>query len=115
VAIHDNTYLLDFSVQTIEINGHLERNEDPIADYVIEQLESYEHRNLCKFVGAGLPVDLIKRAPKLCSRLWLELDIVPITIKPEAESHEVEAGDTSFWSAKCVDEQADSMARKCVM
>lgn len=82
---------------------------------MIVSLEAYEHENLCKFVGAGLPVELLKRAPQLCSRLWLDLDIVPISIKPEVESHEAEAGDPSFWATKCVDEQADSMARKCVM
>ncbi|KUJ15346.1 glycosyltransferase family 4 protein [Mollisia scopiformis] len=114
VAIHDNTYLLDFSVKDIELNGGA-TGEDRIADYVVQELTSYEHNNLAKFVGAGLPYELLARAPKLCSRLWLELDIVPISIMPELEGHEAESKDRTFWSAKCVDEQADSMARKCIM
>ena len=107
--------MLDFSVKTIEIEGATERGEDPIADYVIAELASYEHNNLAKFVGAGLPFELVKKSPKLCSRLWLDLDIVPISILPESEGHEAELKDRTFWSAKCVDEQADSMARKCIM
>lgn len=115
VAIHDSTYLIDFSVQTIEIKDAIEKGEDPIADYVIKALETYEHVNLAKFVGAGLPTELLKRAPNLCSRLWLDLDIVPISIVPELEEYERSSKDRSFWNAKCVDEQADSMARKCIM
>lgn len=93
----------------------MEKGEDRIAEYVIQELTSYEHNNLAKFVGAGLPYELLARAPKLCSRLWLELDIVPISVMPELEGHEAESKDRTFWSAKCVDEQADSMARKCIM
>ncbi len=113
VAVHDNTYLLDFSVKDIDLDGTLENGEDRIAEYVISELESYEHNNLAKFIGAGLPHELLVRAPKLCSRLWLELDIVPLTNKLEVEENS--AGNRDFWSAKCVDEQADSMARKCIM
>lgn len=114
VAIHDNTYLLDFSVKNVELNGGLQPGEDRIADYVIKELESYEHNNLAKFVGAGLPNELLARAPKLCSRLWLELDIVPIANLLELEEAEAKRA-RAFWSKKCVDEQADSMARKCIM
>lgn len=115
VAIHDSVYLLDFSVKTIETGEAFEKGEDPIAAYVISELEAYEHTNLAKFIGAGLPFELVKKSPRLCSRLWLELDIVPISILPESEGHESELKDRTFWSAKCVDEQADSMARKCIM
>ncbi len=89
--------------------------EDLVANHVIAELESYEHNNLSKFIGAGLPFELIKKSPKLCSRLWLELDIVPISILPESDGYEAESKDQNFWTAKCVDEQADSMARKCIM
>jgi hypothetical protein len=112
VAIHDSTYLLDFSVKTIDLNGE---TEDCVAAHVIQELESYEHQNLCKFIGAGLPYELMKKCPKLCSRLWLELDIVPIAIRPELEAHDTGVKNKDYWDLKCVDEQADSMARKCIM
>lgn len=71
--------------------------------------------SIAKFVGAGLPTELLENAPKLCSRLWLDLDIVPISIVPEIEEYERRWKKRSFWNSKCVDEQADSMARKCIM
>ena len=112
VAIHDSTYLLDFSVKTIELDSE---TEDRIAAHVVQELENYEHQNLCKFIGAGLPYQLVKKSPRLCSRLWLELDIVPITVRPEVEGHDTGVKEQAYWDLKCVDEQADSMARKCIM
>ncbi|EHL00958.1 putative Trehalose phosphorylase [Glarea lozoyensis 74030] len=66
---------------------------------------------MSKYIGAGVPCDLLKKSPTLGSRLWLELDIVPISIEPEAKKGKKE---TCFWNVKFVDEQADSMARKCI-
>ena len=93
----------------------MEKGKDPIADYIVKELEAYERQNLSKFVGAGLPFELMKHSPRLCSRLWLDVDIVPISLLPESDGQGSEVKDRSFWDAKCVDEQADSMARKCVM
>lgn len=115
IAIHDTTYLLDFSVKTIDLDSSLKAGEDRIADYVIQELQAYEYNNLCKFVGAGLPYDLMKKSPKLSSRLWLQLDIVPISIVPELDGLDIDQKERNYWDVKCVDEQADSMARKCIM
>ncbi|TVY25528.1 Trehalose phosphorylase [Lachnellula hyalina] len=115
IAIHDPVYLLDFSVKTIELGDGLEKGLDVIADYVVGELERYEHENLSKFIGAGVPYDIMKRSPKLSSKLWLKIDIVPISIMPELDGLETEMKDRSYWSEKCIDEQADSMARKCIM
>jgi alpha,alpha-trehalose phosphorylase (configuration-retaining) len=111
IAIHDNTYLLDFSVKTISLT----QDQDQISDHVLQELQTYEHQNLSKFIGAGIPYDLMKKCPKLCSRLWLELDVVPISIVPDLEGLEMEMKERGYWDVKCVDEQADSMARKCLM
>lgn len=93
----------------------MEKDVDVIADYVVGELEKYEHENLSKFIGAGVPYDIMKRSPKLSSKLWLEIDIVPISIMPELDGLETEVKDRSHWNEKCIDEQADSMARKCIM
>jgi hypothetical protein len=69
---------------------------------------------MCKFIGAGLPHDLAKRTPKLCSRLWLDLDIIPISLLPDIDGDNNPRQD-NFWIVKDVEEQADSMARKCIM
>ncbi|KAI0834002.1 glycosyltransferase family 4 protein [Hypoxylon sp. FL0890] len=108
IAIHDHTYLLDYMVEHLKLNDPSATGKDLIADYIISQLEKYEHDNLVKFLGAGLPLDLMQLSPTLNSRLWLEIDVVPIDF-------DVDKSETGFWDDKNVDEQADSMARKCVM
>ncbi|KAK4466136.1 family 4 putative glycosyltransferase [Cladorrhinum samala] len=110
LAIHDTIYLVDFSVKHIVLDDAMKMGADLIADHVISEVEKYEHENFAKFIGAGLPTTLKYMSPTLCSRLWLELDIVPIVMRPDDE-HKAK----SFWDVKRVDEQADSMARKCIM
>lgn len=110
VAVRDATYLLDFAIKKISppegSNGR-----DFIADYIIKSIRWYEHTTFVKVVGAGLPRALQTTSPTLCSRLWLELDIVPLVIQQPHEHTER----ISLWLTKRVDEQADSMARKCIM
>jgi len=110
VAIHDTVYLIDFSVEFIALQDAVQTGGDIIADHVISKIEKYEHDNFCKFIGAGLPTTLKVMSPTLCSRLWLELDIVPIVMRPDDENKE-----KNFWNVKRIDEQADSMARKCIL
>ncbi|KKY29770.1 putative clock-controlled-9 protein [Diaporthe ampelina] len=110
LAIHDTIYLIDFSVKHITLDDSMKTGHDLIADYVISALQAYEHENFAKFIGAGLPATVKYMSPSLCSRLWLEIDIVPIMLRPDEENKE-----KSFWDVKQVDEQADSMARKCIM
>ncbi|KAI1802699.1 glycosyltransferase family 4 protein [Daldinia bambusicola] len=107
IATHDHTYLLDYMVEHLKVDP-TQKDRDVIADYVISQIQKYEHENFVKFVGAGLPLNLKDISPTLNSRLWLDIDIVPIDF-------DVDQAETSFWDDKNVDEQADSMARKCVM
>ncbi len=110
LAIHDTIYLTDFSVKHIVLDDATKIGRDLIADYVISEIEHYEHENFAKFIGAGLPTTLKYMSPSLCSRLWLELDIVAIVVRPDDDNKE-----RTFWDVKRVDEQADSMARKCIM
>lgn len=110
LAIHDTVYLIDFSVKHITLDDSMKTGHDLIGDYVISALQAYEHENFAKFIGAGLPATVKYMSPSLCSRLWLDIDIVPIVLRPDEENKE-----KSFWDIKRVDEQADSMARKCIM
>ncbi|KAK6222228.1 clock-controlled gene-9 protein (glycosyl transferase group 1) [Colletotrichum tabaci] len=110
LAIHDTVYLIDFTVKHINLDDATQTGNDAIADYIISTLEDYEHANFSKFIGAGLPMTLKYMSQSLCSRLWLDLDIVPVVLRPDDEHKE-----KSFWDIKRVDEQADSMARKCIM
>ncbi|KAH7169834.1 uncharacterized protein B0J16DRAFT_376711 [Fusarium flagelliforme] len=119
LAINDGVYLTDFSVKHLDLNDSQATGRDVIADYVLKEVEDYEHENFAKFIGAGLPATLRSVSKTLCSRLWLDLDIVPITVlagrEDEDEDEEDRKGEKNFWNVKRVDEQADSMVRKCVM
>ncbi|CAG9982635.1 unnamed protein product [Clonostachys byssicola] len=108
LAIHDATYLLDFSVEHINLDDATDHRHDLVAERIIKQVEAYEHENFVKFIGAGISPELEKVSGTLCSRLWLELDVVPLVLNPDSDSGH-------FWEQKSVDEQADSMARKCIM
>ncbi|KAH7021092.1 family 4 glycosyltransferase [Microdochium trichocladiopsis] len=136
LAAHDQTYLVDFTVQHIPLdadnshksasnNNNIDTKEnsngetknlledgtqDVIADWIVTNVQTYERSHHVKFVGAGVPDKVADQlSPTLCSRLWLETDIVPLVLKIDGDV----PGD--FWDAKHLDEQADSMARKCVM
>jgi hypothetical protein len=113
ISIHDLVYLVDYCVDSIDLFD--KSGQDGVADFIIKTMEDYERKNAAKFIGAGVPLDLIKKYPKLCSRLWLELDVVPISIAPEQDGLQMGTKERTFWESKCVDEQADSMARKCIM
>ena len=88
----------------------MSEDKDLIAEYIIQEIQYYEQDNFVKFIGCGLPTTLKYMSPSLCSRLWLELDIIPVVLRPDEEAKE-----KSFWDVKRVDEQADSMVRKCIL
>ncbi|EXA30969.1 hypothetical protein FOPG_17331 [Fusarium oxysporum f. sp. conglutinans race 2 54008] len=117
LAINDGVYLTDFSVKHFDLNDSQATGRDVIAEYVLKEVEDYAHNNFAKFIGAGLPATLRSVSKTLCSRLWLDLDIVPIVVLVEKEDEDEEGrkGGRDFWNLKRVDEQADSMVRKCVM
>jgi alpha,alpha-trehalose phosphorylase (configuration-retaining) len=108
-------YLHDFSVKHIELDGPESKRKDIVTDYIVNDLWNYEKKGFCKFIGAGVPNELRKIAPKLSSRLWSELDIVPISLRLNQESYSSRGQKSAYWDIKAVDEQADSMARKCIM
>ncbi|KXJ89655.1 family 4 glycosyltransferase [Microdochium bolleyi] len=112
LAAHDQTYLVDFAVEKLPLDKEKKGNDSDnvIADWIISGLATYAKHHHVKFVGAGVPDKVADElSPSLCSRLWLERDIVPIV---QSSNCDAPGG---FWNAKQVDEQADSMARKCVM
>ena len=108
LVIHDCVYLLDFCV------NHIGWNDEhyaaiSIADFIISKLSNYEHEHLCKILGAGVAQKVISR------NLWAELDILPISSHGYSiEGLEARHEQTS-WDSRSVEEQADSMARKCIM
>ncbi|KAI1609378.1 trehalose synthase (Ccg-9) [Exophiala viscosa] len=112
VAIHDGTYSIDFAVHRISLDDKAENGNDWIADHIISELFAYRKEHLCKLLGAGVTLDLFKKSPTLCSRLWAELDIVPFVLEsnPLLPFKQAQAQKRLI----AVDEIADSAARKCL-
>lgn len=118
LSAHNTVYLLDYAVRHISLNeddggDEKSKDHDMLAERIVEGIRKYEHENFIKFLGAGLPTTLKQMSPRLCSKLWLDLDIVPIVMRPDDE-HADDAA-SCFWDIKGVEEQADSMARKCIL
>ena len=119
IAIRDTIYLHDFCVTHLDLGDSSSQestsSHDTVTEHIISELYSYERKNFCKFIGAGIPLDLIQTAPTLCSQLWAKLDIVCISLKPDGDANDGVEKNRPFWNVKDIDEQADSMARKCIM
>ncbi|KAI0876133.1 glycosyltransferase family 4 protein [Hypoxylon argillaceum] len=108
MAFHDHTYLVDYTIEHLPLKRGGPQKKNLIAEFVIDAARQYEHENNVKFIGAAMPKRLVEMSPRLCSRLWLDLDVVPLVISYRPEKDR-------FWIARNVDEQADSMARKCAL
>lgn len=112
IAVHDGTYLNDFCVHQVSWASGLSESKC-VSDCIISNLSSNRRATLSKYIGVGLPQELVTRMPQLCSRLWVELDVVPIGLATGKESTMMNGPE--YWDSKCVEEQADSLARKCIM
>ncbi|KDQ59546.1 glycosyltransferase family 4 protein [Jaapia argillacea MUCL 33604] len=83
ISIHDSVYATDYASAILPYNPN-GLSSEAIEEHILETLRKFSSDHLCKFLGAGVTLTLLKEAPNLCTRLWLALDIVPIVfnIKP---------------------------------
>ncbi|KAJ5551083.1 Glycosyl transferase family 1 [Penicillium sp. DV-2018c] len=117
IAIRDTTYLLDFIEK--QFSGDLASTEN-VTNFIIEELKAYSDRHLEKFIGMAMPQYVADECPRLCPRLWSELDITPLVMSNTMLIDRVtvaqpsEGADLSpdAWDIKTIDEQAESMARR---
>jgi len=85
LSVHDSVYSTDFASACIPYNAKdPEKTATDIEKHVLQTLKKFSSEHLCKFLGAGVTLTLLKESPNLCTRLWLDMDIVPIVfnIKP---------------------------------
>lgn len=131
--IHDGTYSIDFATTSIgatssnnsdssasnsETNSGTvtpataEDRADYFAEDIISKIKRYRDDHLYKFVGAGLTTKTVHICPQLPSRLWLELDIVPLVLEPSSGRHNTANPDAPTYVL--VDEEADAVVRKAL-
>ncbi|KAL3479187.1 hypothetical protein BJX99DRAFT_222643 [Aspergillus californicus] len=119
VAVRDTTYLLDFKQETLAVNKDSPL-ESQIGDYILERVHRRCDDHQQKIMGMALSEQLVRTCPTLCSHLWLDLDIVPLVLSDESrldiggEKTRTEFQTSKDWEMRTLDEQAESMARKCV-
>jgi hypothetical protein len=102
-CFRDAVQLIDFHTTKLDFT-----QGNSLTGAIIQYLDSYENSHNAKIVAAGLPSSLGSFGARLCSRLWLNHDIIPFVLP-------VENWTGTVWGRKGLDEQADSMARRCIM
>ncbi|PWY95930.1 heat shock trehalose synthase [Aspergillus sclerotioniger CBS 115572] len=116
IAIRNSTDLVDLIVCSL----HAPRPDasDYAACEIVSELKKYREKHGEKIISAALHESLVDICPSLCSRLWGELDIVPLVLdhKDRERQHydQGELATFSGWHRKELDERADSMVRKCI-
>ncbi|PLB40797.1 putative trehalose synthase (Ccg-9) [Aspergillus candidus] len=117
VAIRDTTYLLDFLQHKVPA-ADKQTVSDQITDFIVKKLFSFSERHLEKVVGCAMPRRLFEECPLLCSRLWAEIDVIPLVLPQDHrdgwEHFLSHSGGKDGWVTRTLDEQAESMGRKCV-
>ncbi|KAI6103559.1 glycosyltransferase family 4 protein [Pisolithus sp. B1] len=79
ISVHDSVYNTDFSSTVISYSPNdPAKNAADIENHVLDTIRRFSQEHICKFLGAGVTLSLLKECPNLCTRLWFELDIVPI-------------------------------------
>jgi hypothetical protein len=111
IALRNETYLLDFLEQDFEGSDL----ESVICDFILTELQDYSNIHAEKILGAALSKSFHLHCPSLCPRLWLELDIVPILLHEEPGAERTVGSEAvTHLKGKEVDEQAESVSRKCI-
>ncbi|KAG0159460.1 hypothetical protein PDIDSM_6982 [Penicillium digitatum] len=119
IAMRDTTYLLDFIEKQFS-NGQASAEE--ATEFIISELKAYSMHHLEKTVGISMPEQVANHCPRLCPRLWAELDIIPLVLSNATlidrvsieQASESQKPKSNGWDEKTIDEQAESMARKGV-
>jgi alpha,alpha-trehalose phosphorylase (configuration-retaining) len=115
LSTHDGTYGVHFCTHYFRREDLEKSPSNPpaiITDLVLSELKKYQVEHRCKFLGAGVTKTMAEDlCPELCSKLWAGLDIVPMVFAVGMERLKVPEGEYII----TLGEQADSMARKCIM
>jgi glycosyltransferase involved in cell wall biosynthesis len=116
IAVHDGDYSIDYSIQKIQYNDSPLSSGALIVDHITRQLRHISKEHLFKFVGGGVTESLHELAPALCTRIWLDLDMVPMVFKVRNTARPVKpSAANEAPKPRPIDEQADSAVRKLVM
>ncbi|KAJ5368974.1 uncharacterized protein N7496_008734 [Penicillium cataractarum] len=81
----------------------------------MDELRNYIETHSEKILGVAFARTLHSHVPGLCSQLWAELDILPILLEEESDIDASPENVTRVhFDRKPLDEQAESLSRKCI-
>ena len=61
VSIHDSVYSTDFASTSIDYNvNNPDKNAKEIEQYILQTLRKFSIGHLCKFLGCGVTLSLLK-------------------------------------------------------
>lgn len=112
IAVRDSSYPLDFA-QFECPSGSRRDGWAGFTEFILGKAREYQEKHCQKFVGLAMSTELCERCPELCSRLWAELDIIPIVLRSSEEKVSFGLYEENL-SYKSLDEHAESIARKCI-
>lgn len=112
IAVRDCSYPLDYA-QFEFPSGSRRDAWAGFTEFILGKAKSYQEKHCQKFVGLAMSTELCERCPELCSRLWAELDIIPIVLRGPEEKVSFGLYEENL-SYKSLDEHAESIARKCI-
>ncbi|PWY75899.1 UDP-Glycosyltransferase/glycogen phosphorylase [Aspergillus eucalypticola CBS 122712] len=112
VAVRDSTYLLDFAQYTFTTSNQSHYQAE-ISQFIVEKMRDYQEQHGEKFIGLAMPTDLAERCPDLCTRLWSELDVIPIVLRKSEEKLSWGMFEEHL-PHRSLDEHTESIARKCI-
>ncbi|KAB8245553.1 hypothetical protein BDV35DRAFT_381375 [Aspergillus flavus] len=117
IAFRNSAYLFDYIVFDLPA----ESSNTPvhtICNRIVSELRTYSEKHKEKLIGLAMPLLLADKYPPLCPQLWRELDILPLVLehkeRARADADQGELATFASWNTKELDEQADSMVRKCL-
>jgi len=88
LSISDATYSVDFASRLVPKAPNAKEQAKLVEDGVVEMITQFSREHMCKFLGVGVTLSLLKESPNICTTLWLSLDIVPIVFNISANAKE---------------------------
>jgi hypothetical protein len=112
LAVRDSSYPLDFA--QFEFPTCSRRDGwAGLTEFILGRAKDYQEKHNQKIVGLAMSTELCEQCPELCSRLWAELDIIPIVLRSSEEKVSLGVYEENL-SYRSLDENAESIARKCI-
>lgn len=82
ISVHDSVYSTDFTSAVVPYNSATPaKNAAAIETYLLDTFKKFSQEHLCKFLGAGITLSLLKEVPPVLISSFLHRTLI-ISISP---------------------------------